>query len=482
MSAFVAKNLRTRLTVFYAVLLAGAIVLYAVCVSAFYLHSLREQMDVSLDRDVETIEANLHMASNGRVELASHEGEKDEDERDSGYLLEVFGLDGTPLYQSPELNGQQLGPPLGDAMRQGLAEVSSVRLNSRTLVRTITRRHQVPGGKPIIVRLGINEEPYWREFREMLGILGLGLPIVVVVVCIAGYLLAARALRPVDVMARRAAGITAERLNERITVQNPDDELGQLGTAFNATLARLESSFEQLRRFTADASHELRTPLTAIRSVGEVALGKGGNEKYYRDIIGSMLEETNRLTKLVDSLLTMSRADAERVPLHFSSVSLLELAKGTANLLEVLAEEKHQSIEIEGNPAIQVSADRTILRQALVNLIDNAVKFSPDGGIIQIRVREDASNAVVEVQDSGPGVPPEHRSRIFERFYRVDKGRARQHGGAGLGLSIVEWAVRTHRGTVEVDCERGPGSIFRIRLPKLSSTKQNEVNASFSSD
>jgi heavy metal sensor kinase len=329
----------------------------------------------------------------------------------------------------------------------------------------------------VIVRLAISEEPYWREFREMLGILGLGLPIVVALVFVAGYLVATRALRPVDVMAKRASEINAEHLNERIAVHNPDDELGQLGIAFNATLARLENSFEQLRRFTADASHELRTPLTAIRSVGEVALSKGGDEKYYRDIVGSMLEETNRLTKLVDSLLTMSRADAGRVPLHFSPVSLLELAQESSNLLEVLAEEKEQSIEIEGNAAIQVNADRTILRQALVNLIDNAVKFSPDKGYIRIQVREDGPNAVVEVQDSGPGIPLEHRSRIFERFYRVDKGRARQEGGTGLGLSIVEWAVTAHRGMVEVDCEHGSGSIFRIRLPKLSSTKHDEVEA-----
>lgn len=309
----------------------------------------------------------------------------------------------------------------------------------------------------------------------MVGILGIALPIIVIFVFITGRLLAARALRPVEVMARRAAEITADHLDDRIIIQNPDDELGQLGTAFNATLARLENSFEQLRRFTADASHELRTPLTAIRSVGEVALGKGGSEGYYRDMIGSMLEETNRLTKLVDSLLTMSRADAGRVALNFSPVSLLELAKESANLLEVLAEEKEQSIHIEGSETIQASADRTILRQALVNLIDNAVEFSPEKGIIQIRIREDGPDAIVEVQDNGPGIPQEHKARIFERFYRVDKARARQEGGTGLGLSIVEWAVKANRGTVEVDCEHGPGSIFRIRLPKQIATKQNEV-------
>jgi len=461
------KNLRTRLTLFYSALLAGALILYAVCVSAFYLHSLREQVDTSLDRDVETVEGDLHTTSDGRVELTSHEGEADEDEKEEGgYLLEVLAADGTVLYRSPQLNGQALGPKTEPSVSQRPYEPVSMRLGSGELVRTITRRHELPDGRPATVRLGVSEEPYWREFWEMAGILGIGLPIIVILVFASGYLLAARALRPVDVMAKRAAQITADHLNERITIPNPEDELGQLGTAFNATLARLESSFAQLRRFTADASHELRTPLTAIRSVGEVALSKGGDQNYYRDTIGSMLEETNRLTQLVDSLLMMSRADAGRVPLHFSPVSLLEVAKQSATLLEVLAEEKNQSIRVEGSPAIEVNADRTILRQALVNLIDNAVKFSPVNGIIHVRVLENGTNSVVEVQDNGPGIPVEHRARIFERFYRVDKARARQEGGTGLGLSIVEWAVSVHRGVVEVDCDSGVGSIFRISLPR----------------
>jgi len=304
----------------------------------------------------------------------------------------------------------------------------------------------------------------------MVAVLGIGLPIVVILVVITGYLVAARALRPVDSMAKRAAEITADHLHERLTIDNPDDELGQLGTAFNATLARLENSFDQLRRFTTDASHELRTPLTAIRSVGEVSLRKSGDEKYYRDIIGSMLEETNRLTLLVDSLLTMSRADAGHLQRNLTLVDLLELAKESAAIVEVLAEEKGQSLKVEGDSSVIVTADRTILRQALVNLIDNAVKYSPINGSILVRVANDQESAVIAVHDSGPGIPLEHRSRIFERFYRVDKARTRAEGGTGLGLSIAQWAVATHGGTIEVQSEPGLGSIFVIRLPRLITT------------
>jgi signal transduction histidine kinase len=195
-----------------------------------------------------------------------------------------------------------------------------------------------------------------------------------------------------------------------------------------------------------------------------------GDVSYYRDTIGSMLEETNRLTQLVDSLLTMARADAGRIQLHRAEVNLLEVASETAGLLEVLAEEKQQTIQVDGNRSITLIADRTILRQALINLVHNAVKYSPADGEIRIHIRETDQDAIVEVQDSGPGIPPEDRARIFERFYRVDKSRTRAAGGAGLGLSIAQWAVSTHGGTIEVECEPHPGSIFRICLPKNASS------------
>jgi signal transduction histidine kinase len=195
-----------------------------------------------------------------------------------------------------------------------------------------------------------------------------------------------------------------------------------------------------------------------------------GDVSYYRDTIGSMLEETNRLTQLVDSLLTMARADAGGIQLHRAEVNLFELASETAALLEVLAEEKQETIQVDGNRSITLIADRTILRQALVNLVHNAVKYSPADGNIRILIRETDQDAIVEVQDSGPGIPLEHRARIFERFYRVDKSRTRAAGGAGLGLSIAQWAVSIHGGTIEVECEPTPGSIFRISLPRSVSS------------
>ncbi len=456
-----------RLTLLYVSLLAAVLLLYAATTSAFFLHNLREQLDLSLDRDIETVEGSITLTPDGHVRLDSRDGEANETEAPPGYWLEVWSL-GKVVYRGPQPNGQVLGSAPGPS--EGTQIYRSTKLVKGTRVRIVSRVHRLENG-PMVVRLAVSEEPLWHEFWEMVSTLAVGLPIAGIIAGVTGFVVARRALRPLGSMARRAEQISAERLNERLAIENPDDELGQLGRVFNTTLARLERSFEQLRRFTADASHELRTPLTAIRIVGEVALQKPGDAGYLRDVIGSMLEEANRLTHLVDSLLTMSRADAGRIALQQGEVAVLDLAKESAALLEVLAEEKDQTVRVEGDASIAIRGDRLILRQALVNLIDNAVKYSPRHGSIVVRVGAKSGYALVEVQDSGSGIPPEHRSKVFERFYRVDKARSREQGGTGLGLSIAEWAVGAHGGSIELECEPGPGCTFTMRLPMLGSAE-----------
>jgi heavy metal sensor kinase len=268
-------------------------------------------------------------------------------------------------------------------------------------------------------------------------------------------------------MTERARTINAERLQDRLPVDNPQDELGRLATVFNDTLSRLESSFERMRRFTSDASHELRTPLTAIRSVGEVGLRGRRDEGAYREIIGSMLEEADRLALLVDRLLTLSRADARRGKLSSDVVDLAILAEEVAEQLDVLADEKHQSLNLEIKSHPTWIGDRLVLRQALLNLVDNAIKYSPEGAEITVRLDQQSNDAVLEVSDTGPGIPEELQSRIFDRFYRVDESRSRNNGGTGLGLSIAKWAVEANGGQLTMESRHGHGCTFRITLPHL---------------
>jgi len=231
-------------------------------------------------------------------------------------------------------------------------------------------------------------------------------------------------------------------------------------------LSRLAAAFEQLRRFTADASHELRTPLTAIRTVGEVALQRPLTAEGYREVIGSMLEDVDRLTRLVESLLLLTRADAGRIPLTRAIVDLRELVVGVSDGLRVLAEEKHQALTVELAGPAAAECDAAVLRQGITNLLHNAIKYTPQKGLIRVAVTSTTGDAVIEVEDSGPGIPSADQPRVFERFYRMDHARSRDSGGAGLGLAIARWAVEANGGRIELDSVEGRGTLFRVVLPR----------------
>jgi heavy metal sensor kinase len=323
------------------------------------------------------------------------------------------------------------------------------------------------GSMNLVIQVARSEAPMRAYLGQLLFVMLLGLPLAVLIAGVGGYTLARGALAPVDRMAERARLITAERLKERLPVDNPNDELGRLASVFNQTLTRLESSFDQMRRFTADASHELRTPLTAMRSVGEIGLRAKREPAEYREIIGSMLEEVDRLSLLVDRLLTLSRADIGESMLAMDRVDLAELAEEVTAQLDVLAEEKRQTLSVEVGGHFTCVGDRMVLRQALLNLVDNAIKYSPEGGRITVRVsRSSEGTATLDVSDTGPGIPAEQQQRVFDRFYRVDSARSRENGGGtGLGLSIARWAVEVNGGQLTLENSDGPGATFRISLP-----------------
>ena len=298
-------------------------------------------------------------------------------------------------------------------------------------------------------------------------VLLVGLPGVASAFAAAGYFVAGRALAPIAVMAERARQLSARSLSERLPVANPDDELGRLAVIFNKTLDRLENSFAELRRFTADASHELRTPLTAIRAVGEVAL-RQENTGTLRDTVGSMLEEVARMNQLIERLLLLAQADHDTMAVRLTSTSVRDVVLDVADSLSVVAAEKAQLLDAREVQELTAVADEALLRLALMNLVQNAIRYSTRGTTIWLRARAAGGEAIVEVADQGPGIPQEHHSRIFERFYRVDKSRSRADGGAGLGLAIVRWAAERMSGSVALESAVGHGSTFRVRLPLAS--------------
>ena len=432
------RSLRGRLVLWSTATVALLLVFYAVGVYVFLRQSLFAEFDHELHDHLE-FEAQMLESTAGGIRL----GGNTEAEAHEEYPLWV-------RVRSPDetlLDAEPVSEPPPD-------------------VRWARGRYKV-AGRSVIVEVAKSEAPIRDRLWHLFIIMGAGLSITLFGAGIVGFVLAGRALAPAARMAAQARMITADRLHERLPVENPEDELGQLAAVFNAMLVRLEGSFETLRRFTADASHELRTPLTAMRSVGEVALHEARDATVYREAIGSMLEEGDRLARLVDSLLLLSRGDAGNVPLRCERVDLAELACEVVRHLEVLAEEKNQSLSVEAAEPVLVWADPLVLRQALINLVDNAVKYTPEGGRVRVHVSGDDTQSVVDVVDTGPGIAEEHHDRIFDRFYRIDSARSRDRGGIGLGLSIVRWAVQANGGNVELERTATSGSAFRITLPSF---------------
>jgi heavy metal sensor kinase len=422
-----APSVRTRLTCWHAGVLTLIICLFSVGIFVFVKARLDGALDGQIRRDLDAIEKVYRDEPWDLPEL---------DRRIGISLFEVVD-GGSLVYRTPGW------PPAAYLYRTRVREGNALRI-------TVAQ----------------DETGLRQTLRTLAVILAIGIPGAVGLAVAGGYFLAGRLLAPVGAMAATARKIGAESLADRLPVANPRDEFGRLASVFNDTLSRLQDAFEQLRRFTADASHELRTPLTAMRSVGEVALQRSANAAEYREVIGSMLEEVDRLTRLVENLLTLTRGEAGRIPLTSALVDLSDLTATVSEGLHVLAEEKHQSLEVETAAAVRVRCDPAILRQGLINVLHNAIKYTPSGGTVRVVTQHARSGeAVIEVKDSGPGIPAADRQRIFERFYRVDTGRSREAGGVGLGLAIARWAVEANGGRIEIESEEGQGALFRIVLP-----------------
>jgi len=452
-------SIRVRLTGWYSVVLCCMLFVYATATYLAVRHEFFEQLDDQLHDDFEAAEGFLVPAADGRPAWASeryHDPDDDGDRR-----IDVWAAGGEPIYRSGASTSL---PPVALPVASAAPRYESLTLGTHRW-RTLTGTTLV-GGRSVIMRVSRSEDRLRAQMGEIFVVLALGLPLVVGLAGIGGYVLARRALNPIDHLASEARRITAERLNERLSVPNPHDEIGRLTRVINDTFARLEGSFEQLRRFTADASHELRTPLAAVRGIGELSLKGTRTPTEYKDAIGSMLEEIDRLTNLVDTLLRLSYGDAGTIRLSPEPIDLGELVRDVAASLAVLAEERHQRIEIQAQESVHATVDRLVLREAVTNILDNAIKYGPNSSRVLIRVHANRDRAVLEVSDEGPGVALEHRERIFDRFFRVDEGRGRDSGGTGLGLSIAKWAVEVNGGRISVESGDAGGSVFRLELPR----------------
>jgi len=467
------RGIRVRLTLWYLLVLAVVLALFG---GGVYF-ALRESLDDGLEASVRSrsdallgvirLEAGGPVLPESVVDAApipDEDGDFDNDvddeqfartwDRSGNVISDAGGEDAeVPARQSVVL------PVIRGAERWVTLPGEEADFN--VLVRPIVADGEVVG----VLEVGQSHEDIDDTLGALLIILMIAMPITLVLAGIGGLLIAGRALAPVDSVTRLARRISAEDLSGRLDLDLPDDELGRLARTFDEMIARLEAAFRRQRQFTGDASHELRTPLTALKGQVEVALARPRDPDEYRAVLIVVNEEADRLIRLAGSLLALARADAGEIPLSREAISLGDAVAGAVEQVEPVASLRGISLVQEPGPDLVVQADESLLLQLLLNLLDNAIKYTPAGGDVRARWGVDGRSAYVTVSDTGIGIDAEHLPHVFERFYRVDQARTRAEGGTGLGLAISLWIAEAHGGDISASSTPDRGSSFTIRLP-----------------
>ncbi len=462
------RSLRFQLIVWYASLLSGGFLLIGIATYfalAGYLERDLKGSQLRRARQVaQTLLANLGHQNEAQaaeeIEILHAPGLNNRFvrvTRGDGKVLYVSGLPQDRSFTPGALPSPVWPIRLESARQVALPDGLQMLLAGHTF--------QVPDGVRYLIEAGAPMNAIRSVLHSWLVFLAVGLPLGMMLAVGGGYFLVKRALSPVDRIIASAQQISSQNLSERLPVAQTGDELERLSVALNHMIERLDAAFQYSRRFMADASHELRTPLTVLRGELESCVQERRLPHELRDRLGSALEEVVRLAAIVEGLFAISRLDAGEAQMEWEQFDLAQLVTSTADQMSLLAEDKSIRVTCTVAPDVQVRGDRQRLKQVVVNLLDNAIKYTPPGGAISLTVHTHDDKAVLEVADNGLGIPPQALPHVFERFYRVDKARSREMGGAGLGLSIVKSICTFHHGRVEVTSTAHQGSRFRVELP-----------------
>ena len=465
------ESVRARLTLWYVsvlglVLVAFSFGVYALLSNALYARvddGLRAVVDIttkSLSNDIEEGQTIQNAAQSTVAELFNPQ-----------QAIAIFDESGTLLAENT--SGEDFHARLPDtgSIPDNELHLFTVPESDDDDQRVAVRRVRVsPLNIPYIILVNQPLDAIEDELDSLRKILYYTVPIALLMAGLGGWFLARKSLAPVVSMAESARRIGSENLDLQLPVANPRDELGKLATAFNELLARLNAAFKQQRQFMADASHELRTPLSVMHTAAGVTLKQPHrNEGEYREAIEMLNEQTRRLSRIVKDMFILARADAGRYPLIKATLYLDDLLEEVTNAGSVLASDKNIAVEVENSLEASYYGDEDLLRQMILNLVDNAIKYTPSGTTIKLSLAQRRNEYLISVSDNGPGIPDEAKPRIFERFYRADKARSRSietdGGGAGLGLAISRWIAEAHGGSLELTHSDHSGTTFLIKLP-----------------
>lgn len=480
------RGLRAHLCIWHAALMALTLLVLAIFTYALLTGVLYSRADDAIHEYADTtarqIAATLYRLDTRDPNAARSVLPRflSSDLRNWGRYIEIVDPQGKVLEKSDGLDTHPL-PVSAEGLRQGLhgeITLETVRNLGEHPVRIVTVPVQMGERVPLLVLAGTSLEGVEAALQRAAWVLFILTPLVFLFALVGNWLVVGRALRRVDELTRTALDIQSSNLEQRIRHAGPDDEIGRLARAFDEMIGRLDRSFQQVRQFSADASHELRTPLTAIRGEAEVALMGELAPDEYRRCICSILESSERMSEVVESLLLLARADSGQALLRNEKVELGDLVLRAIESLEPLAARSRVALAVAEVEDVVVDGDPLWLNQVATNLLSNGIKYTGAGGAVTLELRRVDGQAELTVSDTGIGIPREHLERIFDRFYRVDSGRARSAGGAGLGLSITRWAVEAHGGEISVESREGEGSVFRVRLPLAGDVPEVETSGS----
>ena len=471
-------SVRVRLTLWYSGLLALFLLILSVINYFVFWRSTLQRTDSNLSELAEafltTVRAELQdNFGSDAPRIVTQEAIVEHRFRD--HVFAVFDSNGLVVASSDDLRDDKSSRPLlqSGAFRQFLRTAESQERHfenvgrGRSGYRGYARRFQIRGQ---VYTLCILQS--LRAQQEMLEEVRVTfawvIPLAILLASLGGYFLARKSLAPVVAMSVKAGRISAANLNERLPIQNAKDELGKLARAFNELLERVDRSFERQRQFMSDASHELRTPVAIMRGESEVALSRAERSaEEYRESLAVLHAEAQRLTHIVEDLFTLTRADAEQYPLSPKEFYLDELVAESARVTRSLAAAKEIALTCEATHELPIRADEALVGRMLLNLLDNAIKYTPRNGHVTVSCERANGEYEIKVSDTGPGIPADLQDRVFERFFRVDKARSREEndGGAGLGLAIARWIAQAHGGRLILSRSDATGSTFAAFLP-----------------
>lgn len=470
MSAFSSLSLRVRLTLWYGTALALILVVFSGVLYTVTATGLRDQVDGGLREAADAAVRSLLESQMGPIFNFEELSNKFPELAVLDKFFQILTPTGRIFIESPNIETRDIHlsqTALAHA-RRGELWLETARNPEEPPLRIITVPIVVNGTLLNIVRVGTSLQPVEETLDRLLLVLLLTLPAGLVVALVGGWFLAERALRPVESITLAARRIAAGDLTQRLRVPATADEIGRLAATFNDMISRLDASFRQVRQFGTDASHELRTPLTVLKGETELALRRPRRAEEYRDVLESSLEEIDRMTRIVDELFFLSRADLGEVKMESLPVRLETLVEDMARQAALLAQDTTVEVVLGPVTPCTILGDELRLRELLLNLVDNAIKYSRPGGKVELGLECHGSAARLTVSDQGIGIEPDALSRIFDRFYRADSARAHVKKGTGLGLSICKWIAEVHHGRIEVRSTAGHGATFSVILPATS--------------